>query len=233
MKRGVLWLALLVVVLSMSGVLLAQEEEPRISTLFYEEDIREALNELVLQTGVNVIYDDTVRGTVTLDLDDVPLERALRLILLSGGFTYRQVEDYYIVGLADPRSEMFRNLTETERIQLRYLTASEARGLLPTFYDRYLRTPGEGYTMTVTGPPDVLERLRADLAKIDTPQQEVLIKVLVTEISAEVLEELGGTFFNWSTQGAPTDSSPLVCLTRAPYPLRRASSVHWRPASGR
>ena len=213
MKQRRIGLLVVLLLLGLAAGAGAETDEITVSTLFYETDIREALGELVLQTGINIIYDETVRGIVTLDLDNVPFEQALRMLLIGGGFTYRKVDDFFLVGLADPRSPMFQSLVETETVRLQYLTASEARALLPTFYDRYLRTPGEGYTMTVTGPPDIIERLRTDLAKIDTPQQEVLIKALVTEISAEALEELGGTFFNWSTQGFPAwDSEGLFSI---------------------
>ena len=57
--------------------------------MLFETDIREALSEITMQTGVNIIVDSTVGGTITADLQDVPLEKALRMILISGGYTYR------------------------------------------------------------------------------------------------------------------------------------------------
>ena len=56
---------------------------------------QEALNELALQTGVNIIYDESITGTITLDLEDVSLEKALDLILLKGGFYYQKVGSVY------------------------------------------------------------------------------------------------------------------------------------------
>lgn len=219
MRQTVVLGIALLLICSAGGQVFANElTDIRISTLFYETDIREALGELVLQTGINIIYDETVRGIVTLDLDEVPFEQALRMLLIGGGYTYRRLDGFYLVGLADPRSPMFPSLVETETVRLQYLTAGEARSLLPTFYDRYLRVPGEGYTMTVTGPPDIIARLREDLAKVDTPQQEILIKALVTEVSTEFLEELGGSFFNWSTQGAPNWDSDGVFSIGLPTP---------------
>jgi len=203
-KIGLLLLALLLTLsFTADGVAETEEEPILVSTFFFETDIREALGELVLQTGINIIWDDTVRGSVTLDLEDVPFERALQMMLISGGFTYRKVEDFYLVGLPDPRSPMFKELTQTESVRLQYLNVSEARALLPRFYDDYLRGSGDSYTMTVTAPPAIIERLLDDLAKIDTPQKEVMIKAIVTEISTEVLDDLGGTLFEWSTEGFP------------------------------
>ncbi len=204
MKRASAILILLVVCgLALVGGSTA-EEDVRISTMFFQEDIREALTELMLQTGTNIIFDDTVSGTVTLDLEDVPLERALEMILMAGGYSYRQIDDYYIVGLPDPRSELFGNLTEMETITLQYVTVAEARGLLPVHYDRYLRSStSDDYTMTITAPQAVTQRLKEDLEQIDVPQQEIMIQAIVTELSLEALDELGGTLFQWSTEGFP------------------------------
>ena len=213
MKRRIVVLLLVMFWSSLvAGV--AADDDVRISTMFFQEDIREALTELILQTGTNIIFDDTVRGTVTLDLVDVPLERALEMILMSGGYSYRQMDDFYIVGLPDPRSELFGSLTEMETIRLQYIPVAEARSLLPSYYDRYLRSStGDDYTMTVTAPQNVTERLKADLAKIDVPQQEILVRAIVTEISLEALHELGGTLFQWSTEGFPNwDSDGLFSV---------------------
>ena len=193
MKR--ILMILLAVVLLFSLPVAA--EEPLVSTLFFETDIREAINELVLQTGINIIPDDTVRGTVTLDLVDVPFERALRMMLIAGGFTYEKIEDFYLVGLPDPRSPIFQSLAQTETVQLNNLTSTEARELLPSFYDRYIRTTRDRDVITITAPSSIIERFKEDLAKIDQPRRQILIKAIITEVSTEVLREFGAGLFEF------------------------------------
>ncbi len=175
----------------------------RVSTLFHETDIREALSELIMQTGINIIYDDTVTGTVTLDLDDVPFEQALEMILMGGGFSYRKVDDYYLVGLPDPRSSVFQEMAVTETVELNYVTAADAAELLPNFYSDFIQIPSEGHALTITAPPEIIERFKADLEAIDTTQQEVVVQAVITEVSTEALDSLGGGFLEWSTDGMP------------------------------
>ena len=43
--------------------------------MFVQNDLRDAVTELTLQTGVNIILDANVQGVVTLDLVDVPLTK--------------------------------------------------------------------------------------------------------------------------------------------------------------
>ena len=55
----------------------AEENQPLVSLLLFETDLREALNEISLQTGVNIIMDQTVSGIVTADIQDLPLEKEI------------------------------------------------------------------------------------------------------------------------------------------------------------
>ena len=198
-------LAVILTVFLAAGPLYAETgEEPIVSTLFFEEDIREALNEIALQTGVNIVYDESVVGRITLDLDDVPLERALDMLLLIGGYEYRQIdEDFYIVGSPDPGSPIFERITESETIKLDYITASHAVDLLPPYYERFIRTTASADDMlTITAPENVIENFKEDLRKIDNPEPEIVIEVLVTEISTEVIKERGMDLFGLTTTEA-------------------------------
>lgn len=185
-----------------TGVL-AEEEQTMVSTVFYETDIREALNELSLQTGVNIIYDETITGMVTLDLVDVPLERALQLILLKGGYFYQQMDDIYLVGVADPRGSTFRYLAESETINLQHLTAVQVQELLPRYYQPFLNISRDKTDLiTVNAPRSIIEDFKRDLEKIDNPEPEVILRVLVSEISTDFLQERGSDLFQFLSEKA-------------------------------
>ncbi len=182
------------------------EEEPLVSTLFFASDIRDALSEVMLQTGVNIIADDTVRGIITLDLEDVPLEQALHMMLLSGGYSFRRIDDYYLVTMADPRSPAFQHMAETETVRLDYISASEARSLLPAFYDPFLRSSDTRDMITITATPEIIDGFREDLAQLDTPPKQVRIQAIVTEISSDLIKEYGANLFDLLTNEPEGDS---------------------------
>ena len=198
-KAFIVLLSLLII---FSAVISAEEnEEPMVSALYFETDIREALNDLMLQSGVSIIADDTVQGLVSLDLENVPLEKALEMVLLSGGYSYRRFEDYYLVSMADPRSPAFRHMAESRNIKLKYLTTSEARDLLPAFYDPFLRGSEERNEITITATPTIIENFIEEVNKIDTAPQQVQIQVVVTEISSDLVEEYGANLFDYLSEG--------------------------------
>lgn len=199
-KEKLFIVVLLMIILAATSIYAQENEEHLITSFFFYTDIREALSEITLQTGVNIIADDSVRGAVTLDLEEVPLEKALQMILISGGYSFRKIDDYYLVSMADSRNPNFKYLAETETINLKYITASEARALLPANYDNYLRSSSERDIITITATPEIIEAFKEDLEKIDTPAQEIMVQMIVTEVSTDLLKERGADFFGFLNQ---------------------------------
>jgi type II secretory pathway component GspD/PulD (secretin) len=136
-----------------------------------------------------------VSGRVTVDLQDVPLEQALRIILIGGGYSFRKIDDFYFVGLPDPRSITFRELADTQIVVLQHVTAGEIMSALPSFLASYVKGEREGSVLTITAPPGELERILELVETLDVAQRQVEIQVIVTEISTKALKELGLNLF--------------------------------------
>lgn len=207
MKKAKLFACLILCFILWSQPILA-ENETTVSTLFFYTDIREAITEIVLQTGVNIIVDNSVRGVITLDLENVPLEKALSMILLGGGYSYRKIDDYYLVGMADPKSASFYHLAETKTFPLQYISATEARDLLPSFYDAFLRTNRDLDKITITAPSEIITRFSNDLNAIDRRSQQLMIQAIVTEVSMSALSELG--LDSWSLSFSDDQLNPTA-----------------------
>ncbi|MGB3985955.1 MAG: secretin and TonB N-terminal domain-containing protein, partial [Limnochordia bacterium] len=144
MKRRILIVISVMIFLILTGIIEASDEQPLVNLLLFETDIREALSEITMQTGVNIIVDSTVGGTITADLQDVPLEKALRMILISGGYTYRRIDDFYFVGLPDPRSTTFAELAVSEVVHLTHVSAGKVLNALPSFLSGYVKGEYDG-----------------------------------------------------------------------------------------
>ncbi|RCW52334.1 secretin [Halanaerobium sp. ST460_2HS_T2] len=200
MRKITVFIYLIIIIFFLIGSVSAetdQSEQTMVSALYFQTDIREALNDLVLQSGVNIIADDTVQGLVTLDLENVPLEKALKMILLSGGYSFRRFDDYYLVSMADPRSPAFQHMAESRNIKLKYITTSEARDLLPAFYDPFLRSSEERNSITITATPAIIEEFIEEVNKIDSPPEQIQIQFVVTEISSDLVKEYGADLFDY------------------------------------
>lgn len=167
------------------------EDQPLISNVFYDTDIRDALADIGSQVGVTIIPDQTVGGFITMEIIDLPLEEALRQILSPFGFTFKKVDGYYLVGLAYPDNPSFPLLCVTERVVLNYLKATDVPRLLSSFYEPFIQVNAEANIVAITGSPEIIERIKQDLAVIDVPPRQIMIEALVTEFSQEARKSLG------------------------------------------
>ena len=167
------------------------EEQPLITNVFYENDIREILAAISAQTGINIIADQTVYGFVTLELMDVPFEEALSRILSPLGFTFRKMVGYYLVGSAYPDNPSFPLLSTTELVVPNYIKAVNASKLLSSFYEPFIEVDSETNTLAITASPEMIQRIKQELAQIDIPPRQVMIEALVTEFSKDARKSLG------------------------------------------
>lgn len=206
MDRLLFLFVLAVVVISPPAVY-AEEDQPLVNLFLFDTDIRDALSEIALQTGVNIIPDQTVGGLITADIQDVPLERALRLVLIGGGYTYRKFDDFYFVGLPDPRSLTFKELAETEIIHLKNTTVGEVTAAMPSFLSSYVQGDPNSNTLAITAPPNELARIKALTEQVDKPQRQVEIQVLITEVSTEASKELGFDLWEYSAQAGQSKNA--------------------------
>lgn len=188
-----------------------EPKQPLVSNIFQNTYILDALADISAQTGVTIIPDNTVTGFVTLELNEVPLEKALMMLLLPGGYTFVKIGDFYLVGSPDPENPSFRFMAKTETLKLKYIDVESAQSLLPSIYDKYIKFDPKTNMVTITAPEAVIEQFKKDLAQIDVPAKQIKISVIVTEVSESALKELGTDSFginfsaneqlnpNWST----------------------------------
>lgn len=193
MKKRTCGFLVLVTILVFSLGAFAEEiqGQPLVNLFLFETSIKDALSEITMQTGVNIIPDSTVNGLVTADLQDVPLEQALRIILIGGGFSFRKIDDFYFVGLPDPRSTTFGELVETKVVSLKHVTAGQVLSAMPSFLTNYVKGERDGKLLTITAPPNELKRIMQFIDTLDVAQKQVEIQVVVTEVSTKALKELG------------------------------------------
>jgi len=168
---------------------------PTVTNVFYDSELLEALKDISGQTGIPIITDGTVSGTITMEVRDLPLEDCLKRMLFPLGFSFRKIENYYLVGSGKPEQASFPLLATTEIIKPNYLKAADADKLISEFYRPYIKVNPDINVIAITAPNEIIEKFKQDLSNIDKPPRQVLIEALVTEISTDALNELG---LNWS-----------------------------------
>lgn len=195
-----------------------------VTATFFDSDLREALKEVSLQTGVPIVTDENIKGVITMELRDVPFEKALRMMISGGGYMYRKVEDYYIVGLPDVKNPTYALLCQTEIFRFKNISAESARALLPDIYKEYVRFDIENNVATVNAPSSIVTTILADLSKMDEGKAQIKIKALVTEVQTDAIKELGMNLLEFNNTGSESNRSGSYDLAEGLLTLRGSGS---------
>ncbi|MDQ7732928.1 type IV pilus secretin PilQ [Halomonas sp. SpR1] len=114
----------------------------RLSLNFQDIEVRSVLATLAQFTGLNLVASDSVTGRVTLNLNDVPWDQALALILQSQGLSSREQGNVIVVAPASELADLERQELEarnqretlsplvTEFIEIKYARAHDLAQLL-------------------------------------------------------------------------------------------------------
>jgi len=181
-----------------SGGPAAGDAGPLVSNVFYETDIRQALMDISAQTGVSIISDALVRGYVTAEFQNLPLESCLDRLLTPLGLAYRRMDGYYLVGAPIAESPSYPLFTMTKAVALRHRTAVEVMRSLPPYYQSYARADAESNVLAVTAPPGIVAAFERDVAALDRPAPQVMIEALIVEMNSEARRAVG---LDWDWSG--------------------------------
>ena len=176
---------------------------PIITNTFIDTDLLQVLQDIASMAGIPIIPDETVVGIVTAELQNVPLDTALDIVLGGTPYVVKKTPYYYLVASAGITDSMFPVLSETRRIRMNYISAEAAVGLLSTAFRPYVQTeigpPGtKTYTVCVTAPPALSERIISDLKQMDRLPSHVLLDTRIVVMESGDLLNLG-VEWGWPT----------------------------------
>lgn len=181
----------------------------KLSLNFQNVDVRRLLQVIGEFTGMNMVVSDTVQGSITLILKDVPWDQALDIIMQQKGLDMRKNGNVILIA---PREEIatkekleFESRaqvsdlepTRTESFQLNYQKADSIKTLLTDPSQRMLSKRGSAVVdartniLFVQDTPSRLEDVRALIAKVDLPVRQVLIEARIVEADDTFSKNLG------------------------------------------
>jgi len=94
----------------------------------YEEDVVNVIRALSEISGIDIMVDDSVTGTITLNFSDKSFREAIELILVNKGLDYTEVSDTLIIA-AKEVIDGYKTLI-TKIFVLKNATAEAAKGIL-------------------------------------------------------------------------------------------------------
>lgn len=181
----------------------------KLSLNFQNVDVRRLLQVIGEFTGMNMVISDSVGGAITLILKDVPWDQALDIIMQQKGLDMRKNGNVILIA---PREEIatkekleFESKIQisdlepllTESFQMNYIKAEDAVKLLDNDKQRLLSKRGSAVQdvrsnmIFVKDTPSRLDDVRAMIAKVDTPNRQVMIEARIVEAGDSFAKNLG------------------------------------------
>lgn len=182
---------------------------PKVSISYYNGDVRQLLRVMAEELGLNAVISETVSGTTTLVLKDVPADQVLDIILQQKGLDMRKNGNVILIA---PRDELATKEklelesrqqigdlepVRTESFQLNYQKADAVQKLLTDSNQRILSKRGSAVVdsrtniLFVQDAPSRLEEVRRLIAKIDVAVRQVLIEARIVEAQDTFSRNLG------------------------------------------
>ncbi|MGC9318315.1 MAG: type II secretion system protein GspD [Armatimonadota bacterium] len=182
-------------------------EDAGVSLFAVNADAHELLSELARKTGLPIIVDDTVDRTITLNLVDKQPREILATIVDTYGLSFAEVDGIFIFSEGIPNSPSSYLLSNIGTYTTQYVSAAQARDLMPAFLTRYVKANASQNAVVLSAPEPVLRRFQEDIEQFDKPPAQIMLDVLVVEFTDVDTEEFAAQI-GWSNDelGLRTDS---------------------------
>ena len=180
----------------------------KLSLNFQDIEVRSVLQLIADFTGLNLVASDTVSGSITLRLQNVPWDQALDLILKTKGLDKRQIGNVLLVAPADEIAARERLELETSKqiaelapvrldiVQVNYAKAADIVALIQADEELissrgFVSSDARTNTISVRETSDKLEQIRRLVSTWDVPVRQVLIEARIVRAQTDLAEELG------------------------------------------
>ncbi|MBK8804267.1 MAG: type II secretion system protein GspD [Fibrobacteres bacterium] len=154
--------------------------------------LTDVVQQLADQGGYNSITWGQLGGTVDANLKDVPLFRALELILQGTPFTYAIQDSILVIGDRNPASASGQALAKTELYFLRHLRADKVVPLLPkNLPTQGVQSVAELNALLLSGTAETIAKFKEFLESVDQEVPQVILEAVIVEFSRKKTSELG------------------------------------------
>lgn len=157
--------------------------ERGVSVYAVSADAHEVLTRLARATNLPLIVDDTVNRKITVNLVDKQPREIIDSIVDTYGLSFAEVEGVYIFSEGIPNSPSSYLLSSIGCYTTQYVSASQARELVPAFLTKYVKANSSQNAVVLSAPDPVLRRFQEDIEQFDKPPAQIMLEVLVVEFT--------------------------------------------------
>jgi len=169
------------------------EAMPKVSGEYVGNDLQEVLIDISRQANIMISYDRFVQGSVFMSLKDVPFEKAMEMVLFTGGYHYRLIDDVYYVAPVVEDNVNTTWITRSESMRTNYPAGSIVERMKA--YENFLAfDERQPHLITINAPPRLLQEIKREIEDLDSLRSQLIIDVIVIDVSYERGYEIGTNF---------------------------------------
>ena len=171
--------------------------EVMVNNVWVDVPLTQVFRDISVETGVIMATCPHVTDQlISLDAGSGrPLDECLgELVTGRGLFVYPKNKRFYLIGCGDPSCPSFAEVANSSRIYLKYITAKHLKTSLPKSTQEYISSGERPNEVLLYATPEISKRIMEIIAKLDVPQPQVVLEVLVVELLEETSDEFG---FDW------------------------------------
>ena len=171
------------------------------------------LQQLALEQNANLMIDDELEGTLSLQLDNVDFDRLLRSVAKIKGLSFYQENGIYYLGKPSQHEQYAEKMTEpmaisgeslpsetplvSATIKLHFAKAADVMKSLTTGSGSLLSPSGtitfddRSNVLLIQDDARSLKNIKKLIAELDKPIEQIVIEARIVTITDESLKELG------------------------------------------
>lgn len=194
-------------------------------------DIRELLSGIAKANGINLVLGTSIKGKVSISLNDVSPMEAMELILISNGFVLEKIGSSVVAGKPD---EIKRFLPQSSRvIAMQHARAEELVKALSGMVDAGVGIKADARTnsMIITGPETSIQMLEQIVKLLDVelpakPKAPMVTRIISLRYTqATALQQIMSGLTSPAGKVSMDGSTNSIVITDEPSTVDRLSEV--------
>ena len=174
-----------------------------ISLSIKDGDVKDVLSAISSISGKSIVTDDSVKGTISIDLNDVPFDTALDIVTRSKGLSYKTTNNVIVVSTAENMEKFFGRLTI---FKLQYATAKEVVESLKSSISKGIGFDPVTNSIIFSGSIGDENKLRDALKVLDVATKQITLEAKI--VALELGDERNlGIKWDWTSIPEPSSSN--------------------------
>ena len=167
-------------------------KDGKVSVDLNSADIGDALKQISDQSQLNFITYGDVRGEVNAKLDNVPLEKAIGLLMAGTNYSFAIKDSILLVGDRNSATPSGQALSTSVLLHLKHIKADNFMTVLPkSIPATNVQLVKEQNAVLITGTMDLITQVQEFIDQVDIPTPQIMIETIVVEFSKDVGKEWG------------------------------------------